>query len=340
MRKTSLLLMTLVVMALMTVACGDDDDSPGSSADNPIEVKGIRAWSDQTPSVQTYYLPFIERVNEASEGRVVLSDVGGPEVAPTFEAFRPVLDDAFQMWYGHSSYHEEFTTLGNAGDLVKGDWAVREECGLIEVVRDAYEDQGMYWFGPTTGGVYKIYLNDEINSASLDGLKIRTSGLYDAFLKEMGAVPTRIPFPEIYSSLEKGVIDGAAYFGDGAYRGSWYDIVDYGVAQSLGESGGTGMLINLQTWNKIPSDIQDLMNDIYREMADANYDAATAAGDEEVRLLEAEGLEFIELPPTEAKRWTDAWYEAGAAAFVDTNDKFGERTREAMECVREKTGEA
>ncbi|MGH8669866.1 MAG: TRAP transporter substrate-binding protein, partial [Burkholderiales bacterium] len=64
--------------------------------------------------------------------------------------------------------------------------------------------------GVQMGGWYR----KEINSvADLKGLKFRIGGIGGAILAKLGAVPQQIPPGEIYTSLEKGLIDGAEWIG-------------------------------------------------------------------------------------------------------------------------------
>lgn len=332
------LVLLMAVLLTVLTGCGGDSDQLGMTAENPIEIKVVRPWSTASTSIKNFYLPFIDVINEKSGGRLVLTDFGGSEVAPAFEQFRPLLDNQFQALYTHASYLQEFTTIGTAGDYVKGDWDVREECGLISSVVEAYKAEGVHWEGPMIGAGYKIYLNDEITTPSLKNLKIRSSGAYDPFIKALGGVPTRIPFPEIYTALEKGIIDGAAYASTGAHRGSWYNVVNYWVGEGLGESGGTGMFFNQQTWDIIPADMKELIHTEFERMSRENYKQGVIDSKNTDDNMIKEGTKKIDLGSAGNKKWQDTWYESGKAAYIDTDPQFGETVGKAMECVHAKTG--
>jgi TRAP-type mannitol/chloroaromatic compound transport system substrate-binding protein len=332
-----------LVMALVIglAACGGDDPTatlvPQATPTNtpvpePVNISGLRAWGTGSSSVTGLWQPFMERVTSETQGLVMMNDTGGPEVAGAFEQFLPVQGGQFGAWFGHPSYHQEFTTLGNSQDAVLGSYTDRAECGVIDVLREAYADVGVYYLGPVGGGVgYKIYTSKPVTSASLEGQKIRTSGLYDPFLKRMGAIPTRIPFPEIYSSLEQGVIDGAAYT-HGAFRGGWYDVVQYQISPYLGEN--TSMIMfNLDTWNSISPEIQRVIEEIYIEMNDVRRASGQAETTQENADLLAAGMEFTTLEGEEAQKWSDAWVNGIREDFVDVNEKYGARVSEALDCI-------
>jgi len=332
--------LVLIAVAMMSFAlgCGGGGEKPGMTADNPLEIKMVRPWSTAAGSIKLFYLPFIERVNKATEGRVIFTDFGGPEVAPAFEQFRPLLENQFQALYTHASYMQEFTAIGTAGDYVKGGWDVRAECGLISSVQEAYAAKGTHFLGPNVGAGYKIYLADEITSPDLSGLKIRSSGVYDPFIKALGGVATRIPFPEIYTSLEKGIIDGAAYASSGAHRGSWYNIVNYWVDDELGNGGGTGIHFNQKTWDAIPDDMKKVIEDLYEEMAKANMANSVADSQQTDEKMRGEGTIGIKFDAAGMKKWQDTWYTEGKKAFVDSDPDYGQSVGAAMECVKAKQG--
>ncbi|MBD85637.1 MAG: hypothetical protein CL743_03845 [Chloroflexi bacterium] len=356
MSKMLVLVMSVIAMGMLLVGCGSDDPTPtpapvsaaptatpvptgpGSSASNPLKIKVVRPWSTASASIKNFYLPLIDNINKVTEGRLELTDFGGSEVAPAFEQMRPLLDNQFQALYTHASYIQEFTAIGTAGDFVKGDWDAREECGLISSVQDAFKDRlmGAHWMGPNIGAGYKIYLNDEITEPSLKGLKIRDSGLYGPFIKKLGGIPTRIPFPEIYTALEKGIIDGAAYASTGAHRGSWYNVVNYWVDDELGEGGGTGLFFNKDTWAAIPADLKPVIAAEYERMSKANLDQAridSAATDVNMR---GEGTIGIEFDAAGMKTWQDTWYNEGKKAFIDKDATHGPAVGAAMDCLKKK----
>jgi TRAP-type C4-dicarboxylate transport system substrate-binding protein len=312
---------------------------PGSSAANPFEIKLVRPWSPASSSIKNFYLPFIDNINEKSGGRLAFTDFGGSEVAPAFEQMRPLLANQFQALYTHASYIQEFTAIGTSGDFVIGDWDTRESCGLIEATQEAFAGrlQGAHWTGPNIGAGYKIYLKDEIKTPTLEGLKIRDSGLYGPFIKKLGGIPTRIPFPEIYTALEKGIIDGAAYASTGAHRGSWYNVVKYWVVDELGEGGGTGIFFNKETWDAIPTDLQEMIDEEFERMSRANLTQGRIDSAATDAAMLGEGVVGIEFNDADSALWQSTWFEEGKKTFIDIDGKYGKTVGAAMDCVRNKT---
>ena len=64
-------------------------------------------------------------------------------------------------------------------------------------------------FNNTTGPVQLLMAKKAVTTvAGLKGLKIRTSGGWTHLFKELGAVPVKIGFGELYAALDRGTLDG------------------------------------------------------------------------------------------------------------------------------------
>ena len=98
--------------------------------------------------------------------------------------------------------------------------------------------------------------------ADLRALKMRTqeSPLYLDSYKALGVNPIPIPWPEVFSSLQQGVIDGL----DLPYLGMWmaktYEALKY-VTLSGWAYSGIFIIINKKTYDSLPPDLQEIVKD-------------------------------------------------------------------------------
>ncbi len=79
-----------------------------------------------------------------------------------------------------------------------------------EEMNAAAQKKGLRIFGWWVGGSRSIYARKPISDlASMKGLKIRTmeTPLIIATWKALGLIPTPIPFGEVYTALQQGVVD-------------------------------------------------------------------------------------------------------------------------------------
>jgi len=140
----------------------------------------------------------------------------------------------------------------------------------------------------------------------LKGLKLRAfGGPPTTFLNNAGASAVNLPIPEVYMSLQKGVIDGWAIDWVG-----FDDYKSYEVCKYATEVGFYMPLLytvmNINTWNSLPPDVQQIIQGVSGS-AGVEYEANV--WDSEAARLKSlnkgRGVEVIDLSSAELKRWTD-----------------------------------
>lgn len=108
--------------------------------------------------------------------------------------------------------------------------------------------------------------------------------------------------------LEKGVVDGAAQIVIGALDYKWYEVVKYLLRPTFGNLVEM-VLVNRDTWNKLPKDLQNLVLQVTREMEEEGYKALSAyAKYEEEKLLRL-GMELNVFPSAEGEKLVNAFYQ-------------------------------
>jgi TRAP-type C4-dicarboxylate transport system substrate-binding protein len=117
--------------------------------------------------------------------------------------------------------------------------------------------------------------------ADLRGRKVRTFGnsLVD-LVSSLGAQPVSIGFPEVYSALERGVVDCAVTGTGSGVAARWPEVTthisDLPVSWAL-----AGYLVNIAWWNKQDPQVRGFLEGTFKEMSDKLWalgDAATRDG--------------------------------------------------------------
>ena len=141
----------------------------------------------------------------------------------------------------------------------------------------------------------------------LKGMIIRAPGPIGDVMDALGAVPRPIPYPEIYDAISKGVIDGVDISTQVLEDSKVAEVVDYVTfIWPIAHPYTFYYVMNLDTWNKLPADIQIIFDEFTKEsmLRDAGVnDDEDFEGVEFAREL---GVEFIDLSPAEAARWIQA----------------------------------
>lgn len=126
-----------------------------------------------------------------------------------------------------------------------------------------------------------------INVENLEGFrgkKIRATGYQGMFMNAVGAVPVPLPHPEIHMALERGAIEGALGFPYAAIA-QGYDSIAPCWVRGVPGNYAIPIVINKNSWNKIPKDLQTMMLEKGKECAKKYAADVTAEDDKAIEKL-------------------------------------------------------
>jgi TRAP-type C4-dicarboxylate transport system substrate-binding protein len=297
-----------IVLVSFIMLCGSFSGPDSAQAAEKIKIKGLASWGTEMAVTREFFVPIVDKLNAESGGRLDVSWVG-PEAVPAFQQLKPLRDGLFDILYTHSGYHTGEVAIGNAMDLFKGTAKERRAAGFYEILDEGYKKIDLKVLGLNPIGVgYHFILQKELKHADFSGLKIRTSPFYDPLVKALGGSPVKIATPEIYSALEKGIVDGVAQVVFGAYELKWYEVAKFMLRPTYGENVQI-LLVNLDSWNKFPKDIQNLITKVVMEVEEGARERMKAKWKvEEAELLRL-GMKKNILPPADGEKLLRTFYE-------------------------------
>jgi len=240
MKKLFLTVSVLLFAAGMLFASGQSDtkDSGGKKAgasSDQIVLRLAETHPADYPTTKGDY-EFARLVNERSNGRIKIEVYPGRQLGEEkavieqvqfgaidftrvsispLSAFSPNFD-ALQMPYLYRSAEHMWQVLNSPiGDEFLNSL---EPAGFVGL---CWYDSGARSFYNSVHPIKKV--------ADLKGLKIRVqqSALMVGLVEALGAVATPMPFGEVYSALQTGVIDGAENNWPSYYSTSHYEVAKY-----------------------------------------------------------------------------------------------------------------
>lgn len=180
-------------------------------------------------------------------------------------------------------------------------------------------------------GGYNLMLSKPITSlADLKGRKIRSAQIEGCIegLKFFGAIPTPIPFNEIYLALQQGIVDGVLTALNPAVSGKFYEVCKYVVSNDFGLALDKEVISNA-AWDRLGPDLQNILQTSFNELEQTEYYErglalkasdletwAKANGADSVITLPGAGLP-AELEPLNA-RLADEVFGAGAWKMIQS----------------------
>ena len=183
----------------------------GTAFAQEVTLKAVNAFQEGTYFARGFE-KFVKKVNDEGKGIVQINYIGGPKAIPTFEQPNALRNGVVDMANTTSSFTAGLVPDGLALNYTRLTQAEMRKNGIFDQINASYADKGLYYYARTGEGIpYHLYLNKKIDSADLSGLKIRVAPIYRDFLQKQNATVVQMAPGEVYTALERGVVDGYAW---------------------------------------------------------------------------------------------------------------------------------
>jgi len=231
--------------------------------------KMVTTWPPNFPVLGEVCNLMAEWVYAMSGGRLEIKVYGGGELVPPLESFDAVKDGAADMGHGVAYYW--------AGKLPAAQFFAAVPFGMnaqqlnawilcgggMKLWEELYAPHNLIpMCGGNTGVQMGGWFNREINSiADLKGLKMRMPGLGGKVLEKAGGSPVLLAGGEIYTGLERGVIDATEWIGPyHDYKMGFHQIADYYYVNGWHETGASlEAIFNKERFESLPEDLQEIL---------------------------------------------------------------------------------
>jgi TRAP-type C4-dicarboxylate transport system substrate-binding protein len=295
-------------MAVVTAGCGSNGDAGSDSGSEDSSESFVWRWDQGLGTVgsnqlymYTEWLP--EEIDKATDGRVTIEPVIG-QTSPA-DVVRNVEQGLF----------DGGTVTVAAGPLGTTSVASVSSVGFLFDDAEAYERayRGETEFDSRiieiveeqtgldiVGGLWMpsenlIFSNKPLESMDdFQGLRLRGFGPETAaWASCVGAAPTTIPFAEVYSSLERGVLDAIQTDVDSAETLKIWEITSH-VTRWNEAYTSTGAVLNPDSLAALPDDLQESVMEVFDRLEDAGWERRDAQLEEKLQLFEDNDMTIVD----------------------------------------------
>ncbi len=290
MKRNVLLIPGLVCLALLMLtmsfltACSNSSSTPAPSSAAPkpapasapsssaAQASAPKAgatiiWKAVTMQLPTsvthkWFSEWVKRVNEAAKGEFRIDIIGGAEVIASTDQPEALKNGVIQLNDNPSARYKNM--LPEAGAIGLGgpsfDITKWRTSGFDDVMREYFKPKGIYYFGGLRhGDGFWLFLNKKVTKpADLNGMRFRSGVLYDKGLQAIGITPVFMDQNEVYSAMERGVVDGFCDASATVTIYKYQEVTKYWVSPSF-LYPAMMTLANLEAYNKLPKNLQDLL---------------------------------------------------------------------------------
>lgn len=326
-KKSILAILLMATMVLSLAACGDDKE--GASSDDGKEVFELKFAHVVRPTTPKGAAAeeFKKKIEEKSDGRIKVTIYPDSQMGNDQEINEQVLEGTLDMNAPFlstvTSFVEEFELFDLPYLFNSSENAYEALDGEVgEKLNEYLEKKNLVSLGYWTGGFKQITnsVKPVKNVKDLDGLKIRVSQspLLVTQYRAINAGGISVPFSDLYSALQTKTVDGQENPFANIASKKFYEVQDYMTVTDHGFMGYS-FFINKDKYESMPSDLQDLTNEVAKEVMEWEWEEAKKKDEEYLQEIKDSGMtidEFGEEEKAEFKEATQPAYDE----FLDMKD--------------------
>jgi TRAP-type C4-dicarboxylate transport system substrate-binding protein len=175
---------------------------------------------------------------------------------------------------------------------------------------------------------FHLYLNRKIDKPDLTGLKIRITPVYREFFQAMNAsVMTTAP-GEVYTALERGVIDGYGWPIHALFDLNWHEKTKFRVDPGF-YNAEVSLIVNLDKYKGLPAKAREALERQALAYEQQNDFWKTYNQNEAKRQAEA-GIQVITFDAATSKAYVERATEIGWAAAVKASPQYAPQLRKVL----------
>jgi TRAP-type C4-dicarboxylate transport system substrate-binding protein len=283
-------------------------------------------------------MSWAEEVEKRTDGRVKINIFPGGTLTKADQCYEGVVSGISDLGMSVFAYNRGRFPVMEAADLPLG---YPDGVVATRTVNDFYrsvqpeelEDVKVLYLHAHGPGL--LHTKKPVRSLEdLNRMKIRSTGLSAKIVKALGGVPVAMPQGDTYESLQKGVVEGT--FGPIEVLKGWRqaEVIDYTTDfRDAGYTTCMFVVMNLNTWNELPQDVQRIIMEVSEEWIDVHGEAWNSTDEEGRAYTLSLGNEILTLSAAEKRRWVEA-VEPVIDEYVAVSEQKGLEGRRYVDLLR------
>jgi TRAP-type C4-dicarboxylate transport system substrate-binding protein len=298
----------------------------GVAGAQEVTLKGISSFAERTFYSRAFE-KFIDKVNADGKGLVQINYIGGPKAMPPFEVGKALAGGVVDIANATGAFYTNVMPEADAWKLTERPMAELRKNGGFDYMARLYDQKmnAVLLARHVDDNPFHLYLNKKIDKPDLTGLKLRITPVYREFFQALGATVVQTAPGEVYTALERGVVDGYGWPITGIFDLGWHEKTKYRVDPGF-YSAEVSILINKNSLAKLNDAQKKVILDAAAWIeAQAAETARENAAD--IARQKAAGIEVIEFKGADGAAWRAKAYEAGWAAIIKLSPEHGPKLK-------------
>src|SRR5437868_15271421 len=275
-------------------------------------------------------IDWIEKVNKEGKGVLQLNFIGGPKAIPTFEVGKAVQGGVVDLGFSTGAFYTNVMAEADILKLSETSAAEQRKNGGYELINKIWAEKGnmRYLAKVVEFTPFHLYLNKKIDKPDLTGLKIRITPVYRDFFQAMNAHVMNTTPGEVYTALERGVIDGYGWPIHALFDLNWQEKTRFRVDPGF-YNAEVGLIMNLDKYKGLPAKAREYLDRQALAYEQQNEFWKAYNQNEAKRQAEA-GIQVISFDAATSKAYVEKANEIGWAAAIKSSPQYGEQLKKVL----------
>jgi len=292
-----------------------------------VTLKGITSFAEKT-FYSRGFERFIEKVNADGKGVIQINYIGGPKAMPPFEVGNALKNGVVDIANVTGAFYTNVMPEADAWKLAERPMAELRKTGGYAYMANIYDQKmnAILLARHIEDNPFHLYLTKPIGKPDLTGLKLRITPVYRDFFQALGATVVQTAPGEVYTALERGVVDGYGWPITGIFDLGWHEKTKFRVDPGF-YSAEVSILINKSALAKLNDAQKKVIMDaaawIEGQAADTVKENAA-----DIAKQKAAGIEVIDFKGADGEAFRAKAYEAGWAGIIKQSPEHGPKLRE------------
>lgn len=306
----------LVLSLLFVLPCS------AMAASKKVELKLWSGWPDMMDPSKPGLQLLQDLINEKGKAaNISIKYVGGPEIFGPFQGCESVKAGTVDIAYTAAAYNTGVIPEVDAMKLITTKpWEDREN-GIHDLMNKWHNEKGLVFLArAATGQQFQGYLNKEVTKPDLTGLTMRVVPIYIPLVKALHAKGVNTAGGEVYTALERGLVDGFWWGGREIRPWGWNEVTKYIWGPPFWILD-VYVFMNKAKWDSLDSAQQSLMTDIMKEYEKKAHDEQLKLEAEITKSLLDSGMKEIKFSDADQKWFLNMATTEGWKAAIQKSDR-------------------
>ena len=282
-------------------------------AENGIYVVHMQKW--------------VQKFNAEGKGTMQINFIGGPKAIPAFEAGNAVKTGVVDMALATGAFYTNVMPEADFLKLTQIPVAEQRRNGAFAAINELWMAKGnmVYLARMVENQPFHLYLSRRIDKPDLTNMKIRITPVYRDFFASLGANNVTMPPGEVYTALERNVVDGYGWPIGGIFDLNWNEKTKFRVDPGFYDAE-VSIVMNLDAYKRLTPKQKAFLDKQALALEAMNVFWTGYGIDETARQSKA-GIQAIKFDAAGTKAFVDKAYDAGWAGAMKANPEFAKKLK-------------